>query len=372
MAASSPPPPSPVAGGGRWWSGPVARYTVGLVLGGVALWAVTGQRGELTGLGSELSRINPLWVVLAVIAEFLSFVAFSRMQGRLLRAGGCRMNGLRLLSMTAAAATIASSLPAGPAVASVYAYRQYRRAGADESLSVWTLFATLACSALGLALLASAGVSLAEQRGAAYDLIGVTVGVLALALLLVTLLWRRRVLEAVAVRCLRVVKAVTRRPKSDIERLVATVVRHLDRVHLGWRDFVSAMAWSMANWMLDCACLAAGYLAVGAGVPWRGLLLAYGAGQLAANLPVTPGGLGVVEGSLTVALVAYGGAQASTVAAVILYRIVSFWGFLPVGWAAWGALAIRDRRSDRRSPPGPAEQMLAGVRPPATTAEPVP
>ena len=40
--------------------------------------------------------------------------------------------------------------------------------------------------------------------------------------------------------------------------------------------------------------------AVHAPVPWRGILLAYGAGQLAVNLPVTPGGLGVVEGSLTV------------------------------------------------------------------------
>jgi uncharacterized protein (TIRG00374 family) len=79
-------------------------------------------------------------------------------------------------------------------------------------------------------------------------------------------------------------------------------------------------------------------------VPWRGLLLAYGAGQLAANLPVTPGGLGVVEGSLTIALVAYGGGEVSTVAAVLLYRIMSFWVLLPVGYAAWGGLALLARR----------------------------
>jgi len=48
-----------------------------------------------------------------------------------------------------------------------------------------------------------------------------------------------------------------------------------------------------------------------------------------------------------VALVAFGGVQVSTVAAVILYRIISFWGFLPVGWFVWGVLAIRDRRADR-------------------------
>jgi hypothetical protein len=84
-------------------------------------------------------------------------------------------------------------------------------------------------------------------------------------------------------------------------------------------------------------------MAVGVGIPWRGLLLAYGAGQLAANLPVTPGGLGVVEGSLTIALVTFGGAEPSTVAAVFLYRILSFWLELPIGWATWAALVWRHR-----------------------------
>jgi uncharacterized protein (TIRG00374 family) len=85
-------------------------------------------------------------------------------------------------------------------------------------------------------------------------------------------------------------------------------------------------------------------------VPWRGLLLAYGAGQLASSLPVTPGGLGVVEGSLTVALVAFGGAEASTVAAVLLYRVLSFWAMLPIGWGAWGGMKLVGRTAVIRHP----------------------
>jgi hypothetical protein len=72
--------------------------------------------------------------------------------------------------------------------------------------------------------------------------------------------------------------------------------------------------------------------------------LAYGAGQLATSLPVTPGGLGVVEGSITIALVAFGGAQTTTVDAVLLYRLISFWLGLVVGWALWGELALEVRR----------------------------
>jgi uncharacterized membrane protein YbhN (UPF0104 family) len=50
-------------------------------------------------------------------------------------------------------------------------------------------------------------------------------------------------------------------------------------------------------------------------------------------------GLGVVEGSLTIAIVAYDGSAPSTVPAVLLYRVLSFWLALLVGWGAWAWLA---------------------------------
>jgi len=130
--------------------------------------------------------------------------------------------------------------------------------------------------------------------------------------------------------CQRVVHG----PRGNPAELVGGVFDRLRAVHLTKRRLAAAVAWSLANWWLDLTALALSFAAVGSLVPWRGLLLAYGAGQLAANLPITPGGLGVVEGSLTVALVFYGGAEAQTVAAVLLYRVISFWLMLPAGWLA--------------------------------------
>src|SRR5207237_10740376 len=119
------------------------------------------------------------------------------------------------------------------------------------------------------------------------------------------------------------------------------------------------MAWlALANWLGDVACLVLAYVAVGAPVPWRGILVADGAAQLAANLPITPGGLGVVEGSLTIALVAYGGAQGSTVAAVLLYRILNFWAPLPIGWATWGALLVKSRSEAGHHGGGHAQEAV--------------
>lgn len=274
-------------------------------------------------------------------------MAFAAMQNRLLRAGGVRIPPGRLLALTTAAGSIASSIPAGPAVASVFAYHQYRRYGADEALSAWTLIASFVASALGLAILAAGGVLLAEREGAAYDLIGVTLSVLVVAVLAAVVLWQRSRLSQAGLVALRACRRVTGRPKRHESEVLGAIIDQLGRVNLSWRDFAVTLVWSIANWVFDCGCLAFGYLAIHAAIPFRGLLLAYGAGQLASNLPITPGGLGVVEGSLTIALVAFGGSHASTVAAVLLYRIVSFWGYIPVGWLTYLGIRLVDGRADR-------------------------
>jgi hypothetical protein len=52
----------------------------------------------------------------------------------------------------------------------------------------------------------------------------------------------------------------------------------------------------------------------------------------------------VVEGSITIALVQFGGPVTSTADAVLLYRIISFWFILVVGWALIGEMALEVRR----------------------------
>ncbi|MGA3216967.1 MAG: YbhN family protein [Acidimicrobiales bacterium] len=323
------------------------RYVVGIALGGVALWAVSGQGGELAGASAELSHLEVGWLLLAIGVEALSLVAFARLDQRLLRCGGVYASTRRFTAISFAAGAIASSLPAGPLVASAFGFRQFRRLGASEALAAWALLATLVFSALGLALLATAGVVIAERQGSAFDLVGVTVAVLLITIAGAAAVYERRILVVFVEWVLRASHRLTGHPRRPEENAFSTFVANMSHVELDKSDLMSALTWSIANWALDCGCLVFSYLAVGAGVPWRGLLLAYGAGQLAANLPITPGGLGVVEGSLVIALVAFGGAHISTVAAVLLYRIVSFWGYLPVGWLVWAGLTWHNRRADK-------------------------
>jgi len=132
-------------------------------------------------------------------------------------------------------------------------------------------------------------------------------------------------------------------PRLTPDQVVTAWMGRMGAIAPSRRNWARAVAMGLGNWVADCGCLALSFMAVGAGVPWRGLLLAYGAGQLASTMPFTPGGLGVVEGSLTVALVTFGGGEFSTVAAVLVYRLISYWLMLPVGWGAWGTLALAGR-----------------------------
>ncbi|MFI1995181.1 YbhN family protein [Actinoplanes sp. NPDC020271] len=95
-------------------------------------------------------------------------------------------------------------------------------------------------------------------------------------------------------------------------------------------DGVAAVLWSALNWAADAFCLIAAAQACGLPVSWRTVGAAYLVAQVVRQIPLSPGGLGFVEASLVTAL-SMGASPAVAAAAVLLYRIVSFWLILPVG-----------------------------------------
>jgi putative heme transporter len=354
-AAPSAPGPEPMRPVRRWWrpgaarralrrSWPVLRYVLGLALAGVVLWVLAGHRGELHGTGTVFDHLRWWWILPAVVLELASLAAFAVMQRRLLSAGDLRAPTAPLAGTVFAAQSITNSVPAGPAVAYVYQFRWFRRFGADDTLAAWALIGTGVAAAVSLALVAAAGAALATGEGASLDLIWVIVGVLVVTVAVGALFVYERPLVALVSWVVRASRRLTGRPHGEVANEIQRVLDRVMAVRLGWRGVGTVVGWGVVNWVLDCACFALSFLAVGAGIPAKGLLLAYGAGQLAANFPITPGGLGAVEGSITIALVAFGGASASTVDAVLVYRLISFWFVLVLGWVAWAVLALGVRR----------------------------
>ena len=91
-------------------------------------------------------------------------------------------------------------------------------------------------------------------------------------------------------------------------------------------------------------------------VSWVEALAAFALVRLASALPITPGGLGVVELGLAAALVLAGGDRAQVVAAVLVFRALTFLLPIPIG----ACTRLLWRRTQRRRA-GTAGDL--GVRP---------
>jgi uncharacterized protein (TIRG00374 family) len=348
----------------RAW--PWLRFVLGVGVLALAVWVVASHGNELSQIPSRLSHLQWWWLIPALVMEIGSFVCFTRMEAELLRAGGLEAPQWPLFEMTFAAQAMANSLPAGTAFASAYGFRWFRRFGADTTLALWSLAGVLVASILSLSLVAAIGLALAAGEGASFDLVPVLIGILIATVAVAALFVYERPLVAVVTQAVRVSRAVTGHPRGDAHLQVEHVLGWITAVRLSWKQMVRIVLWAGGNWVFDCACFALAFTAVGAPIPWKGLLLAYGAGQLAANLPITPGGLGAVEGTITIALVEFGGPLDSTTAAVLVYRLLSFWLVLVIGWALWGGLALGVRRGrwirDARTCPVDAGVVRVGAR----------
>ncbi|GAA4600720.1 uncharacterized membrane protein YbhN (UPF0104 family) [Actinoplanes octamycinicus] len=127
-------------------------------------------------------------------------------------------------------------------------------------------------------------------------------------------------------------------------RIVAPAVRLVRRpaVAQALRDaravppktWIVVLLASVINWLLDLCCLVLAAAAVHAEIPWHRLALIYLAVQVVRQIPLTPGGIGLIETSMLAGLIAAGCPEVTAAAVVLIYRLISFWLILPTGLAA--------------------------------------
>ena len=136
-------------------------------------------------------------------------------------------------------------------------------------------------------------------------------------------------------------------------------VQDLPEQLLAQRDAVAEAAGSNSRqallsaagkWVFDYLTLVFALAAVGARPDAALVLLAYAAVSLLGQLPITPGGLGVVETGLTGALALIGVNGGAAVLATLAYRIFNYWLYLPAGLVA----LLLHKRAVRSPQPAPS------------------
>ena len=142
----------------------------------------------------------------------------------------------------------------------------------------------------------------------------------------------------------------TDRPLRVIGRHVERLIGHRGKLHLTaagiederdrlretlgsrWRG---ALAFSAAIWGFDYLSLVAVLVALHTTPQLSLVLLAFTAAKILGMVPITPGGLGIVEAGLTGMLTLAGIPAGAALLATLAYRLASYWLTLPAGIAAW-------------------------------------
>ncbi len=334
-ARSTPEPP--VAG---WRRGPVVAGVVVLVLAVELIFGWPALVGALT----QLQTPKWGWVAGAVAAEMASMGTFARMQRALLRGAGTKVKVRRHVAVAYAAHSLSATLPGGPVFSTTFNFQQMRRFGASPAVASWCIALSGALSAGALVVIGAVGGILARNTGGWRTLIGYGVGALVLALAVRLIAQHPHWLDRPARGLLGGVNRVRRRPADTGQDVLRGFVDQLRSVRVRPASFASALVLAVANWLLDALCLWMCCVAVGAdGITVTKLVIAYCAGMAAASVPIVPGGLGVVDGALILGLVAGGLSSSSAVAAVVLYRLISFGFIIGAGWLVWLLIRYRER-----------------------------
>ncbi len=330
-----------------------------LIVAGVFL---TPRASQALSALHHLHDANPAWLAAAAAAEALSLLAFSLVTWSLI-IPACRPLFRRIVRLDLVSIALSHAVPAGSAAGTALGYELLEEEGIDPVQSAVVKITQSLLSAVLLQCLL--GLSLALSiiiNGPSASGIALTAAGSALVLLVGVFSWmlacRPRAVQAVTVRLLGAV------PRTRAERageIVLDASRHFRALLAAPGRLVPACIWSLGNWVFDLAALWAALRAFG--VPPSPVLLATGfcVAQVVASLPVSPAGLGVVEGSLVSVLIGFGTSEPIAVLGVLAWRLFNYWLPLPVGAAAYAAI-LADRHAARLISP---THRMPRLHPPA-------
>jgi uncharacterized protein (TIRG00374 family) len=331
-----------------WLPRPVLHIGRLLILALVVEYLVVPNIAGTRKAISQLVHVDPVYLLVGLVLEVGSIVAYAALTRSVL--GHDRSPGLgTMLRIQVTTLSVSHVVPGGSAAGSTLGYRLLTQAGVRSS----DVGFALATQGLGSALVLNVifwvalvvsipvwGFSPLYLTAALVGLVLVMVFVVVILLLTRGEQWVGGLIERTAGRFSFIRADMVRRLFDQLAVRLHELGTHRGMV-------ARATVWAAVNWLLDAASL---YVFVGAFGHWvnpDGLLVAYGLANVLAAIPLTPGGLGVIEATLTSALVGFDTTRAVAILGVVTYRLVNFWLPIPVGGLTYLSLQVDPGHTDR-------------------------
>ncbi len=284
----------------------------------------------------QVTKISWIWLLVMLAAQVLANASLIWLQSLAMRT----RDWFAVVTAELAGGAISRALPGGGAAAAGLQYSMLVRAGIPAAsvasgltaASLLTLATVFVLPVVSIPVLIAGGTIPNGLADAAWLGLAIFAAMVAVGW---WVLASDRPLIAAGHAVERVVAKV--RPKRPIRAGLPgrLVTERDDLLHALGSQAHWAIIASLGRWLFDYLTLLAALTAVGANPNPVLVLLAFAISQMLAAVPITPGGLGIVEAGLvaTLALAGIGGADA--LVATFAYRLFSYWLPMPVGLGAW-------------------------------------
>ena len=336
----------------------VAKRAAGVVVAGIAIYLVFPAITEVLASWPRLSTLHPWWFTAAVAAEIAHFICTFALQRLALRTKAW----LPVITSLLAGNAITLIMPGGAAVGAAVQYRMLATSGMDTTstvggLAAFSLLGVGGLLALPVFALPVVLLGAPVSRGLVNAAILGAVGFVAFAAFGAVLLaydaplrWTGRVVQRLRNWVMR-----KRPPLTGLDDTLLSQ-RNEIRAVLG-RQWWQALLLSSGRLAFDYLCLLFALRATGSHPRPSLILVAYAVAGIIGLIPITPGGLGIVEASLTGLLVLAQVDSSQAVLATLTYRLASYWVPLLAGPIAYGVFWLRYRKQP--SPPPAAVTRTA-------------
>lgn len=319
----------------------VLRTAQAALLVAAVVWLVVPRLGDTASVLGLLDEVALVPLVAGSLLGLGAIAAYAEVTRALLPRAS-RPPRRRALGVVFSSLGVNRVAPMGMAAGSAVAFGLLCREGVPRADVAFAMAVQGVGSAIVLQVLLwlSALVVAPVDGFVPLTLAAVIVGGLVLVAVGVALWALRRRREATARCAERLAGRLRAGSGAAASAAVSALSGRLDRLAQDRSTLLRGSAWATVNWLADAASLWVFLTAFGADVSPVQALVAFGIANVVATVPVTPGGLGVVETSLALALIAMGAPSGAAFLGVAAYRLVHFWLPIPGGALAFAALRL--------------------------------
>ncbi len=297
----------------------------------------------------ELSSVSPLLLSLGLLLQMVALLCYSLLTKAALGEAGDQISRMRLFRIQMSTKALANIVPGGSAAGPALGYRLMTLSGVDGPSAGFALATSGLISAVVLNLLLWFGLIVSIPiRG-----VNKGYGVAALAGIIVMLIAALLVLglmdgQGRAEKALRWIARKVHLNEDRAGAAVRQVATRLDDLATDRQLLMRVAAWALANWLFDAASLWVFLRAFGVSLDPDALIIAFGIVNVLQVIPITPGGLGIVEGAYALQLAAFGVPKTVATLGVASYRIGQYWLPTLVGGVLYASLRFGPFRIERR------------------------